>query len=77
MNEKQTQYTTILQIVGVLFIIWGILGLMDAKNYSYAGYNTDGNNTITQVRDASPAETAGMQVVDDDEKWRQILRGLN
>jgi len=50
---------------------------MDAKNYSYAGYNTDGNNTITQVRDASPAETAGMQLVDDDEKWRQILRGLN
>lgn len=64
MNEQQTKYTTILQIVGVLFIFWGILGLMDAKNYSYSGYITDGNNTITQVKDGSPAETAGMQVGD-------------
>ena len=64
MNEQQTKYTTILQIVGVLFIIWGILGLMDAKNYSYSGYVTDGDNTITQVREGSPAEVAGMQVGD-------------
>lgn len=73
MNEQQTKYTTILQIVGVLFIIWGILGLMDAKNYSYSGYNTDGNNTITQVKDGSPAETAGMQVGDVMKSYDGIL----
>jgi hypothetical protein len=31
MNKNKSKYTTILQIVGVLFIIQGILGLMDAK----------------------------------------------
>jgi len=73
MNEQQTKYTLILQIVGVLFIIWGILGIMDAKNYSYSGYNTDGNNTITQVKDGSPAETAGMQVGDVMKSFDGIL----
>ena len=73
MNEQQTKYTTILQIVGVLFIIWGILGLMDAKNYSYSGYSTDGNNTITQVKDGSPAKTAGMQVGDVMKSYDGIL----
>jgi len=73
MNEQQTRYSTILQIVGVLFIIWGILGLMDAKNYSYSGYNTDGNNTIIQVRDGSPAEVAGMQVGDVMKSFDGIL----
>lgn len=73
MNEQQAKYTTILQIVGVLFIIWGVLGLMDAKNYSYSGYNTDGNNTITQVKDGSPAETAGMQVGDVMKSYDGIL----
>ena len=63
MNDQNTKYTSILQILGVLFIIWGILGLMDAKNYSYAGYSAD-NNTVTQVKDDSPAEIAGMQVGD-------------
>ena len=64
MTDQTTKSGNILKIVAVLFIIWGILGLMDAKNYSYSGYSTDGNNTITQVREGSPAEAAGMQVGD-------------
>ncbi len=64
MTDQTTKSGNILKIAAVLFIIWGILGLMDAKNYSYSGYSTDGNNTITQVREGSPAEAAGMQVGD-------------
>ncbi len=63
MSDQNTKNGGILKIVAVLFIIWGILGLMDAKNYSYAGYSTD-NNKITQVREGSPAEAAGLQVGD-------------
>jgi hypothetical protein len=64
MSNSHSKYNVILQIAGVLFIIWGVLGLMDAKNYSYAGYNTDGDSTIIRVRDGSPAQAAGMQVGD-------------
>lgn len=64
MSDQNTKNGSILKIAAVLFIIWGILGLMDSKNYSYDGYNTDGNNTIVQVKEGSPAEAAGMQVGD-------------
>lgn len=63
MSDQSTKKGGILKIAAVLFIIWGILGLMDAKNYSYSGYSTD-NNSVTQVREGSPAEAAGMQVGD-------------
>jgi hypothetical protein len=63
MYLQQSKYTTFLQIAGLLFIIWGILGLMDAKNYSYSGYSTD-NNTVIEVKEGTPAEAAGMQVGD-------------
>jgi hypothetical protein len=43
MSNQFTKYTTLLYLVGVLFIIWGILGMMDAKNYTYSGYNLDDN----------------------------------
>lgn len=73
MKEHQTGYTIILLIIGVLFIIWGIFGLMDAENYSYSGYNTDGNNTITEIKEGSPAELAGMQVGDIMKSYDGIL----
>ncbi|MGM5469893.1 PDZ domain-containing protein [Flavobacteriaceae bacterium LMO-SS05] len=63
MSDQNTKNSGILKIAAVLFIIWGILGLMDAKNYSYSGYSSD-NNKITQVKEGSPAEAAGMQVGD-------------
>jgi hypothetical protein len=51
-------------MVGVLFIIWGILGAMDAKNYTYSGYNLDDNYTVIKIEEGSPAEKAGLQMDD-------------
>ena len=64
MKNQTANYTTILLVVGVLFIIWGILGIMDFKNFTYSGFITDGNNTIIKVEDNSPASDAGFQVGD-------------
>lgn len=64
MNEKSTKYYSALLIAGVLFIIWGILGLLDAKNYTYSGYNTGDNYNVIKVEEGSPAESAGMQLGD-------------
>jgi membrane-associated protease RseP (regulator of RpoE activity) len=64
MENQSTKYNALLSIVGLLFIVWGVLGLMDSKNYAYSGYSTDGNNTIIQVREGSPSEAAGMMVGD-------------
>jgi hypothetical protein len=61
MKTQSTKYNNLLIIIGVLFIIWGILGLMDAKNYTYTGYNTDDNWTIIKIEEGSPAEAAGLQ----------------
>jgi hypothetical protein len=64
MNEQSTKYNSILFIAGLLFIIWGILGLMDAKNYTYAGYNTGDDYNVIKVEEESPAESAGLQLGD-------------
>lgn len=73
MSDQSTKNGGILIIASIVFILWGILGLMDAKNYSYDGYNTDGNNKIVQVKAGSPAETAGMQVGDVMKSYDGIL----
>lgn len=64
MKNQTGNYTTTLFVVAVLFIIWGILGVMDFKNFTYSGYITDGDNTIIKVEDNSPASDAGFQVED-------------
>ena len=64
MNAQSSKYSTLLLIVGVLFIVWNILGIMDSKNYTYDGFNTDDNFTINKVEAGSPAESAGLQVGD-------------
>ena len=73
MENQATKNNPILLIMAVLFIIWGVLGLMDSENYAYSGYNTDGNNSITQVREGSPAESAGMQIGDVMKSFDGIL----
>jgi hypothetical protein len=50
-------------IVGVLFVIWGILGLMDYPNVPYSGYTAQ-NNTVVRVYPGSPAQQAGLRVGD-------------
>jgi len=57
-------YKTPLLIIGGLFIIWGIFGLIDARNVPYAGYLTDPSNTVIRVDDGSPAEAAGLSIGD-------------
>ena len=51
-------------LAAVVVAIWGILGLRDQPNVPYAGYSTDGNNTVTKIYPSSPAERAGLQVGD-------------
>lgn len=64
MSNQSGKYSTILNVVGILFIIWGILGMMDAKNYTYAGYGTNDDWSVNNVEAGSPAEMAGLQVGD-------------
>ena len=64
MKNQTIKYTGILFVIALLFIIWGILGVMDFKNFTYSGFITDGDNTIIKVEDNSPASNAGFQVGD-------------
>jgi hypothetical protein len=60
-NGNAIRYRIPLLIVGALFVIWGILGLIDQRNVPYTGYLTDGNNTVIRVDPGSPAERAGLK----------------
>lgn len=64
MTMQKSSYSALLVIVGILFIIWNILGIMDSKNYTYSGYSTDDNFTINRIEEGSPAENAGLQIGD-------------
>jgi membrane-associated protease RseP (regulator of RpoE activity) len=61
MTNQTSKYNTTLLLVGILFIIWGILGMMDAKNYTYTGYGTDDNWSVINIEEGSPAEASGLQ----------------
>jgi hypothetical protein len=60
-NGDTAKYRATLLVLGNLFAIWGILGLIDLRNRPYYGYRDDGNNTVTRVYPGSPAESAGLQ----------------
>ena len=65
MTDAQTaKYKMPFLVLAVLFVIWGILGLVDQAIVPYTGYYTDGNNTVVRVYEGSPAEQAGLQVGD-------------
>jgi hypothetical protein len=63
-TTKLSRHKTPLLVVAALLLIWGVLGALDIHNQTYTGYATDGNNTITQVTDGSPADVAGLEVGD-------------
>ena len=63
-TNTYARYKTTMLVAAGLFAVWGILGIFDVGNLPYAGYQTDGNNTVTQVREGSPAEQASMHVGD-------------
>ena len=53
--------STALMVVAALVVAWGIAGTVGAADTPYSGFSTDGNNTVTQVLDDSPAQMAGLQ----------------
>ena len=62
--SSHSNYKNAFLVLAAIWVIWGILGIMDFGNFTYSGYSTDGNNTIVEVEDQSPAASAGMQVGD-------------
>jgi hypothetical protein len=68
-------------VLAALLLVWGIFGALDVGNFTYGGYQTDGNNTVTQVTDGSPAAMAGMQAGDHMRSVQGVpvedVRGLN
>jgi hypothetical protein len=64
MDNQKANSPLLLYLAGVVFIIWGILGIMDSKNYVSVGYQTGDDNSIVYVEEGSPAEAAGMQLGD-------------
>ena len=64
MSKLNSKYGMAIYVVAVLFIIWGILGFMDAKNYTQSGYFTGDDWSVLNVEEGGPAEAAGLQVGD-------------
>ncbi|NNE03190.1 MAG: PDZ domain-containing protein [Eudoraea sp.] len=64
MTEQKSSSPVLIYLAGVVFIIWGILGLMDAKNYVDVGYQSGDNNDIVYIEEGSPADSAGMLMGD-------------
>ena len=64
MNKQQSKSPMLLYVAGIVFIIWGVLGLMDMKNYVDSGFQSDDNNAIVNIEPGSPAEAAGMLLGD-------------
>ena len=63
-NDSGAKYRSAFLILGVLFVIWRIVGLIDQRSVAYSGFVTDGNNTIIRIDAGSPAERAGLKVGD-------------
>ena len=51
-------------VLGVLFILWGILGKIDSSNYTYRGFQTGDNNQVIVIDEESPASEAGFKIGD-------------
>lgn len=63
-NHDVSQYKTPLIIFAVVVAIYGLFGWLDVSNYAQGGWNTDGNNTVTEVLPGSPSEAGGLMVGD-------------
>ena len=64
MSTIKSMHTNLVYFLAVLFLVLGIMGYLDIKNYTYSGYQTNGDYTITRVEAGSPAEAAGLQAGD-------------
>ncbi|GJM10727.1 MAG: hypothetical protein DHS20C11_30030 [Lysobacteraceae bacterium] len=64
MTTAAQQYKIPMLVFGTLFLAWGLFGWIEITNLAQGGYDTDGNNTVTQVLPGSPSEEAGLKVGD-------------
>ena len=51
-------------VLGVLFILWGILCKIDSSNYTFRGFQTGDNNQVIVIDEESPASEAGFKIGD-------------
>ena len=64
MESTFDKYRNPILITAALFLIWGVLGVLDFKNFTHMGYSTDNSFNIIEVEEGSPAMAAGLQVGD-------------
>lgn len=62
--QSAPRHKNALLVAVVVLLLWTALGILDVRNTTYSGYLTDGNNTVTQVTEGSPADNAGLQTGD-------------
>jgi hypothetical protein len=63
MSNSENGNKVPLLVLALVVAVWGVLGALDINKDTQIGYDTDGNNTVTQVFDG-PAKAAGLQVGD-------------
>ncbi|UCC83063.1 MAG: PDZ domain-containing protein [Gemmatimonadota bacterium] len=51
-------------VIGALFVVWGVLGLIDRRDRPYGGFSNGLDYVINEVEEGSPAEAAGLKVGD-------------
>lgn len=64
MSAQNNTQKLLMAAVGLVLIVWGILGVQDNKNYTYSGYRTAGDYSVIEIKEGSPAANAGFQVGD-------------
>lgn len=63
MSTVKSMHTNLVYVLAIIFLLLGILGYLDIKNYTHDGYSSN-DFTITKVEAGGPADLAGMQVGD-------------
>lgn len=64
MNPTDAPFRMPLLVAAAVITIWALLGVLDARNVAYTGYQTDAGYVVTSVSEGSPAETADLRVRD-------------
>ncbi len=61
MSEKRNEGRLLPVMLVALLLAWMVMGWQDLDEASQAGFDTDGNHTVTRVLADSPAAAAGLQ----------------
>jgi hypothetical protein len=84
MSTIKPLHTNMVYVLAILFLIAGVFGYLDIKNYTDDGYSSN-DYTVTKVDASGPAADAGMQVGDqvltingldvrDTDAWSDVSR---